>query len=104
MRFTIVDNDLSIDEEYEWGTCELCATVGTAKFPRIKVKWENGESQWIDLFYDVEYDGVSWLEIDNVFDFAGWLREQPDDYFDKCEPGSLSVDNIYHMNQDYSKK
>ena len=78
MRYKLIDVKREIEEGAEFGTCELCMSVGTLEYAVAVVEdeegnvqeFENGYWSWGD-WYEYCYE-----EIENVIDFAHWFSKQ----------------------------
>lgn len=76
MRIRLIDQR-SERKEVEWGTCELCTTVGPFDFVEFKFLPDDGsEAYWVEAYYHEAWYGPIDIWISNVFDFAAWLAEK----------------------------
>lgn len=79
MRLKLIDHE-SVTEETDFGTCDLCAYTGEATFTTLIFKRDDGEVLRAETWYWCWGDLFE-IDIDNVFDFAAWIKDQnfPDD-------------------------
>jgi hypothetical protein len=78
MNYKLIDVRTESEEEVEFGTCELCMSVGTLEYAVAVVEdeegntheFENGYWSW-GSWFEYSYD-----EIENVIDFASWFSKQ----------------------------
>ena len=104
MKYKLVDVIREVEENVQFGTCDLCQYMGTLYYDvlvfedenGIKFKEQNGAWDWGD-----------WIEnwyIDNYVDFAGFItdREYPEPEIDEYGIGKF-YEIINLMYQDYSE-
>lgn len=83
MKYKLIDVHNHEDEDVDFGTCELCMSVGTHYYEVYEVRDENGKHH----FYESgewswgSYFEYSYGEIENVINFASWFstQELPED-------------------------
>lgn len=98
MKYELIDVKRHVEEDVEFGTCELCMSIGTLEYAVAVVKdnegnvyeFENGSWSW-GAWYPYSYE-----EISNIVDFAAWLREKE---FDK----ELSDVAFWNLVDDYNE-
>lgn len=104
MKYQLIDVIRKVEEDVQFGTCDLCEYMGTLHYDVLvfedengmKFKEENGAWSWGDWF---EY----WY-IDNYVDFAGFIadREYPEPERDEYGVGQFH-EIINMMYQDYGE-
>jgi len=69
-------NHESVTEETDFGTCELCASKGEATFTTLIFKRDNDNILRAETWYwDWDWGDLHAIDIDNVFDFAAWIKD-----------------------------
>lgn len=89
MQYKLVDVKNVVENGVQFGTCELCMSVGTHNFEVYVVEDENGKQFEYESGYWSwgDYMTYVWESIENAIEFASWFREQPlpldmeEDYF-----------------------
>lgn len=80
MKINLIDKH---SETYEttFGSCEMCFHTGQATETKLKFRYEDGSTNWVDTSFWCWGDLFE-IEILNLADFAHWLNEQDfdDDY------------------------
>lgn len=64
------------EEETEFGTCELCMSTGIAIYESMKFEYDDGYTEWVDLYFWSWGDLIVLDGIDNTANFAAWLQTQ----------------------------
>lgn len=62
--------------ETTFGTCELCMGTGMATEESMKFEYDDGYTEWVDLYFWSWGDLMTIDEIDNTANFAHWLSKQ----------------------------
>ena len=104
MKYRLIDVIRKIEEDVQFGTCDLCQHMGTLYYDVLvfededgnRFKEENGGWDWGDYF---EY----W-DIDNYVDFAGFIADKgyPEPERDEYGVGQFH-EIVSMMYQDYSE-
>lgn len=96
MKIEILDYRSWVDDEVEFGTCEMCMSTGSVKFEQLLVQQDDGDPYWVDL-YEWDYGDLFEIYIDNIPRFAAWLSEQD---LDPAEYGHelscYEMENLVH--------
>lgn len=102
MKYKLVDIIREVEEDVQFGTCDLCGHMGTLYYDILVFEDENG------VKFEEENGGWSWgdylenWDIDNYVDFAGFIadREYPEPERDRY--GAEKFHEIINMMyQDY---
>ncbi|WP_426716515.1 hypothetical protein ACEN19_11215 [Corynebacterium auriscanis] len=59
----------------DYGTCEICMSTGKATFEKILFEYDDGHTEWIDLWY-WGWGDLFRIHIENMADFAQWLSKK----------------------------
>ena len=106
MKYQLIDVEQEVEENVEFGTCDLCSRMGTLSYDVLVFKDENGYIYKVD---NGEWSWGDWLEhwfIDNYIKFADFIkdREYPEpDYYDDDDMMDFS-DIVHEMYNDYQEK
>ena len=104
MKYSLIDVIRKVEEDVQFGTCDLCQRMGTLNYDILvfedeegnKFKEQNGGWSWGDWIED-------WY-IDNYVDFAGFIAEREYPVPDRAEYGVGKFYEIINlMYQDYSE-
>lgn len=72
MKLKLVDIDIN-SYETEFGTCELCMSVGYAYEPTYYFEKDDGMTFHIDGYY-WSWGDLDYIEVDNVIEFAAYIN------------------------------
>ena len=76
MKYKVIDVKSEVEENVQFGTCDLCMSVGTLEKEFIVLEDEKGR------IYEIETGEWDWgdymtmIYIDNIADFSGWLSKR----------------------------
>ena len=76
MKYKLIDVRTEVEENVEFGTCELCMSVGTLHREIIVLEDEYGKIHEVETGEWDWGDYMTLIEIENVVDFAAWLSKQ----------------------------
>lgn len=78
MRYKLIDARTEHKNGVQFGTCELCMSVGVLDYEVYELEDENGKKYEFESGYWSWGDWMtySWEEITNVIDFASWINNQ----------------------------